>query len=1371
MAAFSQAQIQSLTYQMGIDDSQYQAGAKRVQTANVNIRGSAEAVAKQVEQFSQSLAAGGTAFERFAARTDQVTRAQLKLRDELQKAQRLADLEGVSADQRARAYTNLVSSYVRTTAGMEKATGAQASMSAAMAQASAMASGYAARLGPLGAVLGALGPVGIAAAVGFTAIGLVMGAAIKEAEQFDQALARVSGVLKATGGAAGLTAGQVSDLAQEIQDTTLASDKAALDAAAALASIGSVSGDQFRRTLKLAQDMAAVFGGDLRGSAAALGRALDDPVRGLDRLRQSGVSFTAAQKEQIEAMARAGDLLGAQVAILDQVERKLGGAGQAERRGLTGASKGLADAWGDLLKEIGRTPAVVQSAMAVLGLLERMVRGLQPETADETHSRITRNLAAGPNTTGRQVSVIGARYAEQGDAAYRAAQLEELTRLEDQLQNARRRQQQATVAGDTAARERVDESLGQQAQAMDAVLVKLREEVRLSQMVADQREIATARAKAEADVIAAAGFKPGTSVHEVPPNVRATAETAADIAQQTKEREQLTKATAEYWKNQQQVLTALGEEIEKENQRRRAAGEGAKAENDRARAVIDTTQAIQGQIDALDQETRNLALDERTRHLQIELLKAETLARKDLTRGIMEQDRALTSGEREAVLEAANRNFDARKRADEDKKAADEATRAWSRGIDNVTDYGRDQFENMAEDWKGSIAGAGDALLGTFRRVFAQVAADNLLRPLVSQAASMLSGLGSQLAGGGGANDNFSFGNIVNTAIGGAAAGGFTPASLITGGLAIGGLALSALPKLFGGGDKESARREQAKQAQAAAATAQAWASLAQATAAAAESAKEMAAAAQGMEAEARQSLASLRGDTAAGFALLLEDNAKRLEEAKRVGASVALIDAQNAELRRDHLKRLSDVEFTVIEAQTTALEKLDRALARVRSEAEDLVNVELGQVLDRLTEAQQAVQAFASSASSMRSALFGLRTGNLSPQSPGEKLLAQRAEFERLAALALGGDARAGQDISAQAQAFLEASRAFNASGEAYAGDFARVEDVLARAADAAGVAEDLAKTQVELLEVHRDTLQDILRAIQDGNLVELKKQTEFLGKIHAVDLTSQASISGILAEAAQQTPTQVNSFDKLTSMLSVMQEQSGAERKERERLERERLEEERRIAEQRAARQAAVSGQRAAIADATFPSNPQGEGGITIGNTGSGTGGRFTGSYLNSGAATSQVAQMVSSLNFLMNTFGLSLQSFTAMTYSNTTLNPRALFNQLLPLIGLSGFAAGGIMTAYGPLALNRYSGGGIADRPQLALFGEGRVPEAYVPVPSGRIPVELRGVANDNSGVIEALRQTVAVLGGKLDAVRRELGDVRAELAQTRRVEMAV
>jgi len=59
------------------------------------------------------------------------------------------------------------------------------------------------------------------------------------------------------------------------------------------------------------------------------------------------------------------------------------------------------------------------------------------------------------------------------------------------------------------------------------------------------------------------------------------------------------------------------------------------------------------------------------------------------------------------------------------------------------------------------------------------------------------------------------------------------------------------------------------------------------------------------------------------------------------------------------------------------------------------------------------------------------------------------------------------------------------------------------------------------------------------------------------------------------------------------------------------------------------------------------------------------------------------------------------------------------------LFGFAMGGIMTPDGPMPLKRYAAGGIANSPQLAMFGEGSQPEAYVPLPDGRsIPVTMQG-----------------------------------------------
>lgn len=63
---------------------------------------------------------------------------------------------------------------------------------------------------------------------------------------------------------------------------------------------------------------------------------------------------------------------------------------------------------------------------------------------------------------------------------------------------------------------------------------------------------------------------------------------------------------------------------------------------------------------------------------------------------------------------------------------------------------------------------------------------------------------------------------------------------------------------------------------------------------------------------------------------------------------------------------------------------------------------------------------------------------------------------------------------------------------------------------------------------------------------------------------------------------------------------------------------------------------------------------------------------------------------------------------------------------------FAKGGVMSSLGPLPLRKYANGGIADSPQLAIYGEGSMNEAYVPLPDGRsIPVTLTGDGRQQGG----------------------------------------
>lgn len=74
-----------------------------------------------------------------------------------------------------------------------------------------------------------------------------------------------------------------------------------------------------------------------------------------------------------------------------------------------------------------------------------------------------------------------------------------------------------------------------------------------------------------------------------------------------------------------------------------------------------------------------------------------------------------------------------------------------------------------------------------------------------------------------------------------------------------------------------------------------------------------------------------------------------------------------------------------------------------------------------------------------------------------------------------------------------------------------------------------------------------------------------------------------------------------------------------------------------------------------------------------------------------------------------------------------------QIGAMVGARGFANGGVMTSEGPMPLRMYAKGGIANSPQLAMFGEGSSPEAYVPLPDGRsIPVTMQGTGGNVNNI---------------------------------------
>jgi hypothetical protein len=96
-----------------------------------------------------------------------------------------------------------------------------------------------------------------------------------------------------------------------------------------LAKSATVVGGSFDRATQAAVDLAAAGFGSVEQNAIQLGKALQDPTKGITALARSGVTFTDSQKQMIRSMVEANDVLGAQNLVLKAIEQQVGGTAVA----------------------------------------------------------------------------------------------------------------------------------------------------------------------------------------------------------------------------------------------------------------------------------------------------------------------------------------------------------------------------------------------------------------------------------------------------------------------------------------------------------------------------------------------------------------------------------------------------------------------------------------------------------------------------------------------------------------------------------------------------------------------------------------------------------------------------------------------------------------------------------------------------------------------------------------------------------------------------------------------------------------------------------------------------------------------------------
>jgi hypothetical protein len=283
---------------------------------------------------------------------------------------------------------------------------------------------------------------------------------IAPAMETQRIMGQTENVIRSTGGAAGMTADEIKGLAGQMERLSGADANLVQSGENMLLTFTNIGEEVFPNATQTMLDMAVAMnhgstsGIDLKSTAIQLGKALNDPVKGVSALAEVGVTFTQKQRDQIKAMMDVNDVAGAQTVILNELAREFGGAAEAAGDSAEGKFNKVARALENIGKAIGNVvlPAVEEAA----GAINLMVDGSN-NLADAFHASqqtIYNDLLAGKmSLTDYNNAVIGMTdNVSRWDAATGAALRTQSLMTDEQVQAARAaRDHEAALKAEQAA--------------------------------------------------------------------------------------------------------------------------------------------------------------------------------------------------------------------------------------------------------------------------------------------------------------------------------------------------------------------------------------------------------------------------------------------------------------------------------------------------------------------------------------------------------------------------------------------------------------------------------------------------------------------------------------------------------------------------------------------------------------------------------------------------------------------------------------------------------------------------------------------------------------------------------------------------------
>lgn len=171
---------------------------------------------------------------------------------------------------------------------------------------------------------------------GFAAMGL------KGLADAERVSAQTRAALESTGNAANASVDGIESMAMSLRRLSGVDDEIIQQGANVLLTFtnienaGGKAGGMFDQATEAALNMSVALKTDMKSASMLVGKALNDPIRGMGALRKSGVQLTKQQEAQVKQMMDTGNVAGAQAVLLKELETQFGGSAEAAGKTFAG---------------------------------------------------------------------------------------------------------------------------------------------------------------------------------------------------------------------------------------------------------------------------------------------------------------------------------------------------------------------------------------------------------------------------------------------------------------------------------------------------------------------------------------------------------------------------------------------------------------------------------------------------------------------------------------------------------------------------------------------------------------------------------------------------------------------------------------------------------------------------------------------------------------------------------------------------------------------------------------------------------------------------------------------------------------------------